>query len=97
MIRIKDSDGREVSAATAAELVSELHADSRSQAATDADWMQQTAERVLTQTGTPIASNDPVAFITGLIELGLIELVEADADIVKPQEKEKGDGPQEKV
>ena len=97
MIRIKDSDGRLVSAATAAELVSELHADSRSPAANDAEWMEQAADRVFTQTGTPIDRSDPVAFITGLIELGLIELVEADADIVKPQEKEKGDGPQEKV
>src|SRR5215471_8660986 len=74
LIRIRDASGQEFTGATAAELVSKLHGDSRAKADSDADWMLQTAARVALQTGQPIAASNPVAFICGLIELDLIEL-----------------------
>lgn len=53
---------------TAEELVTVLHKASRAPCATDEMWMQETAKRMLTQSGVIIRTDNPINFIDDLLE-----------------------------
>jgi hypothetical protein len=57
---------------SAAEVVHQMHLDSRSPAVTDEQFMAEAAGRVLLQEGIPIRSGRPEDFITDLLSAGLV-------------------------
>jgi len=67
-------DGFELWKATdAADLVRQLHQDSRAPAGTDEDFMQEYAERVKLVSGDEISYESPELFIADLIRIGRLK------------------------
>jgi hypothetical protein len=70
----KANDGKTFEADDAEELVEQLHQDSFAPASSDQEWMKQTAERTVTQTGQPIRSDTAQHFVDDLLEQGLMTI-----------------------
>ena len=75
---VKTSDGHSFLARDERDLIRLLHEVSLAPAASDEDWMQQTAERTETVTGEVIRTNTPGVFVSDLARAGLIKIVKED-------------------
>jgi hypothetical protein len=69
MPNYKTYDGDVLTATSPADLVRQLHAGSRAQAPSDAEFMHQYAERVKVQSGAEIRYDSPEHFIADLIKV----------------------------
>jgi hypothetical protein len=65
------NDGETFTALNAREAVRKLRALSRAPEPTVQEFMEAVAERVLTTTGIPVATDTPTHFIYGLLQSGL--------------------------
>lgn len=75
MIAVMDEQGRVFRATSVADLVKQLHKASLAPAATDKEWMAQTAARAGEQTGAALADWPPCLFVEALVKVGLLKSV----------------------
>ena len=77
MMTFKTNDGALIKAQDAADFVRQLNEISHMPMSTSAEFMQEVAERTMTQSagGGKIRCNSPEAFLNDLLKLGLVQQV----------------------
>ena len=75
-MKIRTIDGAEFAGETPAEVLHAMHMDSFSPEETDEIYMRETARRAEVQTGRAVSSDNPDAFLKGLVAAGLAEMLE---------------------
>jgi hypothetical protein len=66
-------DGNKYTALNPDDLVMRMHAASHTQAASDEAWMEDVAARAKLQSGAKIDASSPLAFVTSMLEAGLLK------------------------
>jgi hypothetical protein len=70
---MRTNDGITLRATSAAEIVTELHQKSHTPAASDEDFMAETAKRCFEQSGVWIDTASAQGFVDGLVKLGFLK------------------------
>lgn len=68
-------DHQKITVCTATELVTIMHANSLAQSADDQAFMEDVAERTITQSGVKIRTSSAEAFVNDLAEHGLLKVI----------------------
>jgi hypothetical protein len=75
------SDDHTIIEGTPAELVARLNADSHAHAETDAEYMEQAADRATMTTGIDVRFDTPDNFLMDLAKAGLLDIVEDKSEV----------------
>lgn len=76
-------DGQTITVKSAEELISVMHASSRTPAADDKAYMMDVSDRTALQSGYRIRVDSPQAFVNDLVHCGLVKIVVDEIGVEK--------------